>query len=45
MEKFWEMVPKECLPKDYGGELPEIETLHQDLTKWLQQASPELPVV
>ncbi|CAH1367256.1 hypothetical protein MTP99_008508 [Tenebrio molitor] len=32
-DSFYESIPKECLPKEYGGDLPALATLHEENIK------------
>ncbi|XP_066908008.1 alpha-tocopherol transfer protein-like [Halyomorpha halys] len=33
-------LPKSCLPKDYGGDLPSITELHEKYTDWMEKMKP-----
>lgn len=41
MEKFYEtVIPRSALPPDYGGTLPDTQTLHKKCIQYLQTIEP-----
>jgi len=44
-DEFLKAVPKECLPEDYGGDLPKLNILCDEQKKWLKKMLPILEPV
>lgn len=37
MNEFYKQVPKECLPQEYGGNLPCVRTIHEETVDRLKE--------
>lgn len=40
LEEVYKVLPKYCLPSDYGGDLPSCEKLHEHYIEWMKKLKP-----